>query len=340
MNAREVSMRLLLAAMLGTAAPSTGQERSEPVLVTPHFRFYSDYEVNLHDALVAAGTARRAGAAERFGADSDAACFDGLPAAERAAWNRAVDYYAEIVAAGSAFDRQQMLPRLALLFGSDDWARGDERTFIVLARSFRSAAAPAYERCRWPAQDARNRRWVETLRPLLATHEETLSRRLVELYGAEWQALPIPIDVVETVSWAGADSIATLPPPGHIWVSSAYPAYQRPAAALEIVFHEASHLLAGDGSPLRGALTSAARAAERPLPRDLWHAVLFYMTGETVRRALRGTSEPEHTPLIDALNIFGDVREPIAAEWRPYLDGERSLADAAARLVDRLEAAR
>jgi hypothetical protein len=99
-------------------------------------------------------------------------------------------------------------------------------------------------------------------------------------------------------------------------------------------------LLAGDGSPLRGALTSAARAAERPLPRDLWHAVLFYMTGETVRRALRGTSEPEHTPLIDALNIFGDVREPIAAEWRPYLDGERSLADAAARLVERLEAAR
>jgi hypothetical protein len=333
-------MGLLLAAMLGAAVPSTGQERSEPVLVTPRFRFYSDHEVNLHDALVAAGTARRAGAAERFGAAPETACFDGLPAAERAAWNRAVDYYAEVVAAGSGFDRRQMLPRLELLFRTADWARGDERTFIVLARMFRSAAAPAYERCRWPAQDARNRRWIETLRPLLAAHEETISRRLVELYGAEWQALPIPIDVVETVSWAGADSIATIPPPGHIWVSSAYPAYQQPAAALEIVFHEASHLLAGDGSPLRGALTSAGRAAERPLPLDLWHAVLFYTSGETVRRALLGTSEREHTPLIDALNIFGDVRGPIAAEWRPYLDGQRSLADAASGLVERLDATR
>ena len=326
--------------MVTVTAPAGGQEPHprEPVLATPRFALYSDYQFNLHDALLAAGTARRAGQPEYFAAEPHVTCFNGLSAAQRSAWNRAVDYYADIIATGSAFDQQQILPRLELLWRSDDWARGDDRTAIVIARSFRSAAAPAYERCRWPAQDERNRRWIEVLRPVLAKHEDAISRRLVEVYGADWQALPIPIDVVETVSWAGGDSIATRPPPGHVWVSSTRPAYQAPAAALEIVFHEASHLLIG-GSPLSDALDSAGRAAEKTLPMDLWHAVLFYVTGETVRRTLAGTNEPEHTPLIEALNIFGNVRQPIAAAWSPYLDGERSLPEAAADLVERLEAA-
>jgi len=340
MNGRSAIGSALSAVLLTVTAPAGGQMLREPVLVTPHFTLYSDLQFNLHDALVAAGTARRAGAAERFGAEPEAACFEGLPAAQRAAWNRAVDYYAEVIATGIAFDRAQTLPRLELLWRTDDWAQGDERTFIAIARSFRSAAAPAYERCRWAAQDARNRQWIEVLRPMLAMHEDAISGKLKELYDNDWQALPIPIDVVETVSRTGGDSIFTNPPPGHVWVSSTRDAYQTPAAALEVVFHEASHLLTGNRSPLTTALDSAGRAAEQPLPRDLWHAVLFYVTGETVRRTLTGGDSSEHTPLIYALNIFGDVRDPIAAAWSPYLDGERSLPEAATDLVERLKADR
>ena len=340
MTGRSVALVVLLA-MLLRAAPCGAQEpRDDPVTVTPLFAFYSDFATNLHDALLAAGTARRAGQSNRFGTDSDAQCFDALPAAERAAWNSAVDYYAEIIAAGQSFDRAQTLPRLELLWRADDWARGDERTFIVIARNFRSAAASAYERCRWPAQDARNRAWIDALRPALARHEDALARRLVELYGADWEVLPIPVDVVETVSWAGADSIFTRPPPGHVRASSTRAEYQTPAAALEVVFHEASHLLMGDNSPLFAALTAAERAATQPAPRDLWHVVLFYMTGETVRRQLEAAGEPKYTPLLYALDIFGDVREPIAVVWPSYLDGKSSLPEAATRLFEALDSAR
>lgn len=131
-----------------------------------------------------------------------------------------------------------------------------------------------FERCRWPAQDERNRRWIETLRPVLAQHEDVVTRRLVALYGVDWPVLPVPIDVVETVSWAGGDSIFTNPPPGHIWVSSTYAPYQKPSAALEIVLHEASHLLAGNRTPLRAALDAAqggrsGRRTARPLARGV-----------------------------------------------------------------------
>jgi hypothetical protein len=325
--------------LVGASLSARAEEAREPVVMTAHFALYSDFAFNLHDALLAAGTARRAQRPERFGSEVDTACFNGLPEAQRAAWNRAVDYYAEIVAAGQFFDRVQVLPRLELLWRADDWAQDDERTFIVLARGFRAVAAPAYERCRWPAQDARNRRWIEMLQASLARHEETLARRLVGLYGIDWAALPIPIDVVETVSWAGGDSIYTNPPPGHVWVSSVRPEYQTPSAALEVVFHEASHLIADGRSPLRVALDAAQNGAAAEVPPDLWHAVLFYVTGESVRRVLADARESEHQPLIYALDIFGEVREPIAATWAPYLDGDRTLSQAATDLVGRLSTA-
>jgi hypothetical protein len=323
--------------LLTSTVPSRSQQPREPVLATPHFALYSDFSFNLHDALLAAGTARRAGQSERFAVEPDATCFNGLPEPQRAAWNHAVDYYAEIIATGQFFDRAQMLPRLDLLWRTDDWASGDERTFITIVRSFRSAAAPAYERCRWAAQDARNRRWIEMVQAVLARHEDTVTRRLVALYGIDWPALPIPIDVVETVSWAGGDTIYTRPPPGHVWVSSARAAYQTPSAALEIVLHEASHLLAGDRTPLRAALASTPEGAGRPVPPDLWHAVLFYMTGEAVRRVLADAGEESYTPLIYTLDIFGPLRDPIATTWARYLDAERTMAEAAADLRSALD---
>ena len=78
------------------------------------FTFYSDFATNLHDALIAAGVARRATQTELFQSGSEKACFDELPAAERAAWNRAVDYYAETLPAGPFSARERVLARLEL----------------------------------------------------------------------------------------------------------------------------------------------------------------------------------------------------------------------------------
>jgi hypothetical protein len=47
-----------MAAALTLFAPLAGA-RDEPVASTPHFTFYSDFNANLNDALIAAGAARR-----------------------------------------------------------------------------------------------------------------------------------------------------------------------------------------------------------------------------------------------------------------------------------------
>ena len=299
---------------------------------TPHFAFYDDAETNLDDALAAAGVARDHGRPELFHTGPERACFQKLPPSARAGWNRAVDYYAEIVSPHAFYERPRFLLR-AYLAGYDD-RPVDERShqFVRIAEAFRDAARPAWLKCRWPAQHVENRRWIDAVRSQLATYEETIAPRLERLYGRAWTGLPIRVDVVETVDWSGANTII-LDRGGHILISNQIHGRQ----ALEILFHEASHLLMDRDDPVRRALDRAARAANVTLPGDLWHVVLFYVTGQVVREVLAMSGQAGYTPAL--YDIFG--RNPRWAGYRSalesalpgYIDGTESLDRAAAELV-------
>jgi hypothetical protein len=327
---------LMTTVTLGSPSAGFAQAPSHAsVARTPHFAFHSDFATNLNDALIAAGVARRASKVEIFQSGSEKACFDALPAAERAAWNRTVDYYTEIISPARFFAREQMVPRLELagVVKKETLVDAGEQRFLEIARGFRAAAAPAYERCRWSSQDASNRRWIENVLPLLAIHEKALGQRLPELYGTPWVGLPFRVDVVDTVSWAGADAVHVDPPGVHILVSSSNSGNQGPAA-LEIVFHEACHFLTGFNTPLPAALAAAARDAGLTDRRDLTHPVHFFMTGEAVRRVLEKAGEPPYTPYLYANGLFSpEFRDAVQKTWPAYMDGKRTLQEAAADLI-------
>jgi len=332
----ECSIIVVLAALL-VLLPADGfaQPAQAPaVATTPHFAFFSDLAVNLNDALTAAGRARRAKSQELFDSGTEKACFDRLTAAERAGWARAVDYFAEIVTPFDVNAREQILFRIELMAGTE-WATGDDRTFMTIARSMRAAAMPAYERCRWPAQDASNRRWIEHAIPLLNVHERTLGVQLPEIYGTPWHRLPYRIDVVDTVSPFGANAQFFVPAGPHILIPSS-PATTQGSAALEVIFHEASHSLAG---AMEEALKRAVRARGDAVRGDISHAVLFYLTGEAVRRVLDQVGDP-YTPYLYALKLVpDDVRDVISKALSPYLNGQGTLIQAIDNLAQALSPA-
>ncbi len=319
--------------LLSAPSASLGQAHERtPVATTPHFAFYSDFATNLNDALIAAGVARKDGKPELFHSGVEKSCFGDLAPSARAAWDRAVDYYAEIVSPANWSDRPQYLLRVHLAGFGEQLEDALARQFVEIARSFRAAAKPAYEACRWATQDAENRRWIERLNPQLAAHEQKIAHRLAEVYQKPWDGLPIPVDVVETVNWSGANSVSRDPAGGHLLISNSY---QGPAA-LEVVFHEASHLLMGRGDPLRQALDQAASALDLTLPDDLWHVVLFYTTGEAVRRVLDQAGESGYTPMVYAIfdrSDWGRYRAAIESTWPAYMDGKRTVSEAAADLL-------
>lgn len=320
------SLLCLLNAGPGHAASRT------PVITTSHFAIYSDFETNLNDALIAAGLARKKGQPELFRSGAETSCFDKLPPAARAAWDGALDYYAGIISPSGWMARPQFLLRMELVGFETEWRSREDGEFVEIARGFRAAATPAYKACRWAAHDEKNRRWIAELKPALDADGERLAGRLEHLYRKRWKTLPMLVDVVETVDWSGANTSWSDSGQGNILISST----PQGAAAFETLFHEGSHVLMGRGDPVRQALERTASAAGFRLPNDLWHVVLFYTTGEAVRRILDERGVSGYTPML--YEIFGrgewvEYREALENNWRPYVDGKRSLDDAAAALV-------
>ena len=335
MRVRCKSSILIAVVVLALPGASFGQvQASRAVATTPHFAFFSDPTANLNDALIAAGRARRAKSQELFQSGPEKPCFDKLTPAERVGWARAVDYFAEIVAPFDINAREQILFRIELMAGSD-WATGDDRSFMAIARSIRAAAMPAYERCRWPAQDASNRQWIDQALALLKVHEAALGERLPQVYGNQWARLPYRIDIVDSVSQLGGNAQFFVPVGPHILIASSGPA-NKDDAVLEAVFHEASHSLAG-------SMEESLRRSERARggdARDLPHAVIFYLTGETVRRVFEQAGEP-YTPLLHALKLWPEnVRDALAKTLSPYLNGQGTMVQAIDSLAQALNPAR
>ncbi len=146
-------------AMLGTATAAPAAETGaddlgarQPVAETPWFTFHSHFGFNLYDAVLTSATARRDKRADPL---HEGPCFSALVLEERAAWDAAVSYYAETVAATHDFGRERAIVR-AHLTGIEIPLDDDDRRDLRLSLLFLRAAAPAWRACRWKEQDSAN----------------------------------------------------------------------------------------------------------------------------------------------------------------------------------------
>jgi hypothetical protein len=284
--------------------------------------FYSDAVTNLHDFLVW-------NARSREPVEPAPDCVAGLPGEQRTAFEHAREHYK--VFATPARNRLLLALRYRLA-GFGDFGIADSAAIGAAITELR-AAAPAYETCWWPAHDARNRRWVAALEPMLAAHEDALSERLSVLYGIQLRR-PFPVDVVSYGSFAGADSVID---PDHLLISSIEPS-NAGYAALEVAFHEASHTVFGPGTEgqLWTELEAAAKADGAPLAPDFWHAMLFYTTGSAVKARLaeRGIDYEQYLYTEGLFErSWPGFRQPLERLWQPYVDGRVSRADALKLIV-------
>jgi hypothetical protein len=115
-------------------------------------------------------------------------------------------------------------------------------------------------------------------------------------------------------------------------ISSTDPGYGG-YAALEMLFHERSHAW---GRMLFEGVTEAATAQAIKVPPQLSHAVLFYTAGELTARELtqHGIAYKHYAQdgLYDRLCGTG-CGDKLAAHWGPFLDGQRTRAQAFSMLV-------
>jgi len=295
-----------------------------PVATTARFEFRSRLTFNLHDRL-----RQWAVIDDRSGA----ACLASLPSADRDGWQRAVTAF-------QALRPGVMPPKLDVrlryeLFRPNDPAFNEH--LGVVPNWYRPAlkdATPAYRRCWWTKDDRKNRDWIATLAARLGRSEAILARRIEAAHHVTLPTERIPVDVVPTVDFAGANTVVD---PHHILIGSTQAGYDG-YGGVELVFHEASHTVVSPRSD--GSIAALRTAAEKQgvtLPRDLWHAVLFFTAGHAAEQTVREVWGEPYRQYIYTSGLFErawpELREPLERVWEPYLEGKSSLEDAATKLV-------
>lgn len=338
---RIVSLSVLC--LLSLAPASLAQEVTSSIPL-PVFEFHSGFWLNLHHTLYREARLKR---------DSRSAANEtllpGLTPAEQRVWQSAVAYYSQNYAGKDLYFSLEMVlikNQLGDFETCPDLSGISRRTCDAglpqgLTRALQTAA-PIYRAHLWPEHDRLNRRWVAAVAPLVRQNGLGLSHRLAEIYQTDWPKDRIRVDVTNFATSQGA---YTTLDPLRLTIDSTDPRNQG-AEALEVLFHEAS---LGISNNVQDSIILECHQRNIPIPRDLWHALLFYTAGKVIRSAVAvapvpplngGGSAPPDAPysLREGLYNRGwqEYYRVLNDYWQPYLDGHVGFEDAIAHMVSAL----
>jgi hypothetical protein len=213
---------------------------------SPLFDFHSGFWLNLHLALYQAAQPR--------------ATPDRI-ANNNPDWKEALSYYrANIASKDLLFDDAMVSVKNALEDQEDANSLQPTKDLRPALIGCLQGAARPYQNSLWPQQDQANKSWIQRVRPLLDLYGDQLAKSLSAAYQTPWLAESIRVDLANYASWAGA---YTTNDPTRITISSIDQANQGDAA-LEVLFHEASH---GISNKLERAITAECKRQNVWLPR-------------------------------------------------------------------------
>jgi hypothetical protein len=319
----------------------------------PVFELHSGFWINLHHTLYqeakqrnAAEIAQRqdAGKGSRPVLKNAPGAKVPLSAAEQRAWDEAVNYYAANYA-----DKDLLFSTELILLKNqlEDFEECDELSGAKKKTcdaglpgkltQILGAAASVYRAHQWPDHDRANRAWIIRVAPMVREQGVGLSQRLADVFQTKWPSQKIRVDVTVHANAAGA---YTTVDPLRVTISSTDPRNQG-NAALEVLFHEGTH---GISQPVQDAIVRECRQRKKPIPRDLWHALLFYTTGEVIKPVLNqqdsAADEGDYIPFAVREDLYrrgwSNYLSLLTRFWQPYLDGKATFDDAIARMVSSL----
>jgi hypothetical protein len=319
----------------------------------PVFEMHSGFWVNLHHFLYLQARLTRgnsssmdSGRGAAHPNEPPVSLLD-FPGEQIRAWQSAVAFYAKDLAGRDLLlngDMENINNQLAEMETCPDLegkttplCKSGLRTDLIAALE---GAAPVYRAHWWPQQDRANREWIAQVSPMVQQLGVELSGQLADIYQRPWPAGRLRVDVV----WYGGPYGAyTTLSPTHVTISS-HDARNQGIYGFEVIFHESSHSLAGS---VNDAIAREFRKRDKPIPRELWHALLFYTTGELLRRDLaygtlngvsfQGTDPSNYQPYAERFGLYAGgwerFRGMLDLYWRPYLENKVSFDTAMARLA-------
>ena len=302
------------------------------------FDFHSGLWINLHHFLYEQAFLRKQSATSEQSASSTTGVNTPLTSEQRQQWDSAVDYYTKtMIKRDLLFDREMATinDQLGESEGAPDLTKSGLGSDLI---RILEGVAPIYRARWWPQHDRANRFWIAFVTPLVQQFGQTLISQLTAAYKARWPTDLIHVDVVEYANWAGAYTTFDRAEKVHITMSTD-PGNQG-FAALELLFHESSHSMVDPRNcAVAEAITRECRAKNKPVPKDLWHAIIFYTAGEVTKRNLSEYGVSDYVPYGYRglyARAWPNLQRPLELYWQPYLEGKVDFDKAISNLIDAL----
>lgn len=296
-----------------------------------YFDFHNSFWLNLHHTLFYGASLHALTPQQQQQRGAVPLDISTLTAEERNAWEKAVAFYGsryknrsllfddELVDLGNALSRQENAKKLKQRSGIP------KEVFAVLKQ-----AAPVYRRRWWPAHQQANRLWMEQMVPNVTQYSPKIIPQLEKFLNSPWPGAD-RVDVSYFVVALG--NAYTTTDPGHTTISSGRAANSGDAG-LEIVFHEAAHLLTRN---LQHQLSLDCHA-ENADCGDLWHAIQFFTVGEVVKQQLASGYEPYAFKYgLYQRGRWSSFLPLIKKDWQPYMEGEMRFEDAIKTLASEIK---
>lgn len=291
-----------------------------PLHAESRWHLQSNVWVNLHQRLMYEA---------RFGPVPPPA---GVAGNDLVKWKKAVDDYRAFLGRKHPIFTKELIDMNAALSATKGATLPD--SIPRAAAAVLDAAMPLYRLGQWTEDDRANRFWISLAGPMLASAGEELVAAHEKAYG---RAFPKRIVVdVASFGWEfGAYTVGT-GELAHAVIQSVDNPGGEGFYALESLLHEPSHVIVDAGSGAIGE--DIARVTKetgiRPYA-NLWHAILFYTSGELTRRALARRGVLDYKPIITLMydRQFRGMKQSLETHWQAYLDGKESREAAIRRIV-------
>ena len=295
---------------------------------TEHFRFQSNFWINMHHFLYQKASELRR---DRTITRQEQELIDQLKGDGLVRYQESLKFYKDQIIDKDLLFNEHLTRVKTYLSGFSNQtlpenADIDNSLFTVL-NEFRDT----YRKTFWPLHKSANKARFEENISTFREIEPQVIERLYELTEASLPAEKTLVDITANANWAGA---YTSNYPQHIVVSSTRT--NTPGTTwIELVFHEASHGLVSGRTGLVGStIRSQSKKLNKEVPRNLWHAVLFYFAGKATAEVLESNGISDHQEYMFRNNVFKQYHKVLNLYLPDYMTGKATFEEVIIRILN------
>ncbi|WP_424961755.1 hypothetical protein [Ekhidna sp.] len=314
--------KLILVPFLFIALSCFSQERIAYSDTTKYYQFSVNYWFNMHHFLWVEAFMNQ---------EVDSTMIDmELDADAKSELKAAVDYYRnKLVAEDLRMSDYQTAFK--------NWITNKEATLDEIPNQFNTHMkvlkkfSPTYNHAFWNDHLRACKRVLQENIPLIRATEESYVDQITKLTRQFWDFDPIKVDVTiyaKSSDWNLRNRPYTSIFPTHV-VMNAAGENDVQGNWTELLYHEsAHHLILSSNYFIGGTIRDLVEVKGYKTPRQLWHAILFYFTGEISRDLFEaeGLSYPE--TYMQRNNVFSGFHTLLEKHFSPYMDRKIILAEA------------